>query len=73
MKNKNIVSHLKSAKTVLFTDDEFFNKNITGVKNLIDIKDIFCIKGNLKLISVFSNTFVYRLSNSYNFTLTIIN
>ena len=72
MKNKNIVSYLKSAKTVLFTDGEFFNKDVTGVKNLVDIKDMFCIHGNLKLINVFSNSFVYRLSDSYSFTLTII-
>ena len=72
MKNKNIVAHLKNAHVVRFTDDKFFNKDRTGVKNLIDIKDLFYIKGNLKLVGISSNTFVYRLSDSYNFTLTII-
>lgn len=69
----NIRTLLKNAKTVLFSDDEFFNKDITGVKNLVDIKDVMSIRGNLRKVGYFGNKVVYRLSDSYNFTLTILN
>ena len=65
---------IKKSKTVLFTDDEFFNKNITGIRNLSDIKDLFQIKGNFKKITYCGNKVSYKLSNSnYSFTLTFIN
>lgn len=64
---------LNQSKTVLFSDDEYFNRDITGVKNLEDIKDWFSIRGNLRLISYFSNCRTYRLINSsYEFTLTFV-
>ncbi len=64
---------LKNATQVLFTDDEYFNKDITGVKSLSDIKDLFSIKGNLRKADFYSNKVQYRLVNSsYDFTLTII-
>lgn len=68
----NIRTLLSNAKQVLFTDDEYFNKDITGVKNLQDVKDLIGIRGNVKRVGTFSNKVVYRLSSDYNFTLTII-
>lgn len=69
----NIQSMLKNANTVLFTDSDYFNKNITGVKNLKDIKDMFCIKGRLIKTDIYSNCICYKLSNSdYNFTLKFL-
>lgn len=68
-----INSSLKNATQVLFTDSEHFNKDITGVKSLSDIKDWFGIKGNLRKADFYSNKIQYKLANSdYNFTLTII-
>ena len=70
----NIRYLLKQANIVLFTDSEYFNKDITGVKSLSDIKDRFQIKGNLKKVSFYSNKVAYKLINSdYEFTLTLIN
>ena len=70
----NIRHLLKQANVVLFTDSEHFNKNVTGVKNLSDIKDQFQIKGDLKKVSFYSSKVVYKLINSdYEFTLTLIN
>ena len=70
----NIRYLLKQANIVLFTDSEYFNKDITGVKGLSDIKDRFQIKGNLKKVSFYSNKVAYKLINSdYEFTLTLIN
>ena len=70
----NIRYLLKQANIVLFTDSEHFNKDVTGVKNLSDIKDQFQIKGNLKKVSFYDNKVVYKLVNSdYVFTLTLIN
>lgn len=68
----NIRSLLKKSKTVLFTDCNYFNKEITGVRNLSDIKDIFQIKGNLKKVAYFGNKIIYKLNNSYDFTLTLM-
>lgn len=64
---------LKNASQVLFTDSEHFNKDITGVKSLSDIKDWFSIKGDLRKADFYSNNVEYKLVNSgYKFTLTII-
>lgn len=64
---------LKNASQVLFTDSEHFNKDITGVKSLSDIKDLFSIKGDLRKADFYSNKIQYKLSNSdYDFTLTLI-
>lgn len=64
---------LKNASQVLFTDSEHFNKDITGVKSLSDIKDLFNIKGDLRKADFYSNKIQYKLSNSYyDFTLTLI-
>lgn len=68
----NIRTLLSNAKQVLFTDDEYFNKDITGVKNIQDVKDVIGIRGNVKRVGMFGNKVVYRLSSDYNFTLTII-
>lgn len=69
----NICTILKNSKQVLFTDSEYFNKDITGVKSLADIKDIFQIKGNLVKADFYSNKIQYKLKNSdYDFTLTIL-
>ncbi len=69
----NIRNILKNAKQVLFTDSEYFNKDITGVKTLADIKDQFQIKGNLYKHAESGNNITYKLANSsYDFTLTIL-
>lgn len=64
---------LAMCKTVLFSDSEYFNKNVTGIKTLSDLKDWFQIKGRLVKIYECGNKISYKLSNSdYNFTLTLI-
>ena len=68
----DIRKHIRKSQTILFTDDEFFNREVTGVKNLSDIKDIIGIKGTLKKVGEYSNKLVYQLSSDYNFTLTFI-
>ena len=68
----DIRKHIRKSETILFTDDEFFNKDVTGVKNLSDIKDIIGIKGTLKKVGEYSNKLVYQLRSDYNFTLTFI-
>lgn len=69
----NIRTILKNASQVLFTDDEFFNKDVTGVKSLEDIKEIISIKGKLVRGDYYSNKVCYKLTGSYySFTLTII-
>lgn len=64
---------LKNATTVLFTDCEHFNKDITGVKSLADIKSWFSIVGTLRKTAIYSNKIDYKLVGSdYRLTLTII-
>ncbi|QOE32174.1 hypothetical protein CPT_Muenster_002 [Klebsiella phage Muenster] len=67
-----ITTLLKNAKTVLFSDDEHTNVDITGVKNLLDIKKMFSIHGKLTRVGTFGNKVCYRLSSDYNFTLTLL-
>lgn len=70
----NILTAIKDAKCVLFTDDEHFNKEITGVKNLNDVKEMFCIRGDIYKINSCHNEYEYKLKNSdYKFVITIIN
>lgn len=70
----NIRTALKNAKRVLFTDSEYFNKDITGVRNIEDIKSMFQIKGNVYRKDDYGNQVLYKLADSdYDFTLTIIN
>lgn len=70
----SIRTRLKISKTVLFTDGEYFNRDITGVKTLSDIKDMFSIKGDLKRSADYANCVQYKLVNSdYDFTLTFLN
>lgn len=70
----NIRTALRNASCALFTDDEYFNKDITGVTSLTDIKDWFRIHGHLRKVAECGNRVTYRLDNSagYDFTLTII-
>lgn len=64
---------LKNASQVLFTDEEHFNKDITGVKSLSDIKEWFSMSGKLRKVDFYSNKIRYKLVKSdYEFTLTII-
>lgn len=67
----NIRTVLKNAKQVLFSDEEVLNKDITGVRNLKDIYDIFSIRMNMKRVGTFGNKVLYQ-NGDYNFTLTII-
>lgn len=69
-RKKNIISVLQESKRVLFTDSEYFNRDITGVKNMEDVKDMFSIRGTLKKIGECGNEFRYQLvDSSYRFTL----
>lgn len=73
IKMANIRTLLKNASQVLFSDDEYFNKDITGVKNLKDVKDVIGIRGSLRKGDIYGNKVQYKLSKDYDFTLTIIN
>lgn len=65
---------LKNAKTVLFNDDEHFNKDVTGVRNLADVKDWLQIKGRCYKVIECGNRFEYKLvSTDYRFSLIILN
>lgn len=68
----NIRTLLKNANQVLFSDHEHFNKDITGVKSLEDIKDWLGIRGNLKKEAFYSNKVVYKMNQFYDFTLTFL-
>ena len=64
---------LRQSAVVLFNDDEHFNRNITGVKSLTDIKDRFQIKGSLIKTCVVGNRVHYRLRGSeYSFSLILL-
>ncbi|WEM33589.1 hypothetical protein EJP02_528 [Escherichia phage EJP2] len=68
----NICTVLKNAKQVLFSDHENFNKDITGVKNIKDVKSAIGIYCNMKRVGTFGDKVLYQ-AGDYNFTLTIIN
>ena len=69
----NITTALRTAKRVLFTDGEYMNRDITGVKTLDDVKDMFSIKGKLAKTGKNGNEYRYRLvDSSYSFVLKCI-
>ena len=69
----NIRTLLRQSTVVLFNDDEHFNRNITGVKSLTDIKDRFQIKGSLIKTCAVGNRVHYRLIGSgYSFSLILL-
>ncbi len=69
----NIRRLLRQSAVVLFNDDEHFNRNITGVKSLTDIKDRFKIKGSLIKTCAVGNRVHYRLKGSgYSFSLILL-
>lgn len=68
----NIRTLLKNASKVLFSDDENFNKDITGVKNLKDVQNAMGIRVKVERVGAFGNMVLYQ-NSYYNFTLTIIN
>lgn len=73
MPRATILKNLTTAKTVLFCDSEHFNKEITGCKNLTEIKDWFSIKGRLVKCGEHGCHMEYRLSGSdYKFSLTFV-
>ena len=74
MNTKRDVRHLlKQARTVLFSDDEHFNRDITGVKSLSDIKSWLQIKGRLVKTCAVGNRLHYRLrGSSYAFSLVFV-
>ena len=74
MNTKRDVRHLlKQARTVLFSDDEHFNRDITGVKSLSDIKSRLLIKGDLVKTCTVGNRLHYRLRGSnYAFGLVFV-
>ena len=64
---------LRQSTVVLFNDDEHFNRNITGVKSLTDIKELFQIKGSLIKTCAVGNRVHYRLKGSgYSFSLILL-
>lgn len=70
---RNVRSLLRQASTVLFSDDEHFNRDITGVKSLSDIKLRFMIKGHLVKTCAVGNRLHYRLRGStYAFCLVFV-
>ena len=70
---RDVCSLLKQARTVLFSDDEHFNRDITGVKSLSDIKSRLLIKGDLVKTCAVGNRLHYRLRGSnYAFSLVFI-
>lgn len=71
MKTVNIRRLLTSSKRVLFTDTDYFNRDITGCKSLADIKDLFTIRGNLKLLAEVGNTRVYGSGGRYGYNFTL--
>lgn len=69
----NIRTLLKNATQVLFSDHDHFNKDITGVKNIKEVKSVMGIHCNMKKVGTFGNKVLYQeRSYGYNFTLTII-
>lgn len=67
----NICTLLKNASRVLFSDHDHFNKDITGVKNIKEVKSVIGIYCNMKKVGTFGNKVLYQ-AGDYNFTLTII-
>ncbi|MDI1143585.1 hypothetical protein VWJ25_05705 [Escherichia coli O157] len=68
----NICTALKNAKQVLFSDHDHLNKDITGVRNIKDVKSVMGIYCNMKRVGTFGDKVLYQ-AGDYNFTLTIIN
>lgn len=69
----NIRTVLKNAKTVLFSDSEYFHKDVTGIKNISDLKSWFSIVGNVYKTGEYGNNHEFKLAGSeYRFSLTII-
>ena len=72
-KTRDVRRLLSQARTVLFSDDEHFNKDITGVKSLSDIKSWLQIKGPLVKTCAVGNRLHYRLRGStYAFCLVFV-
>ena len=70
---RNVRSLLRQARKVLFSDDEHFNRDITGVTSLPDIKSWFHIKGHLVKTCAVGNRLHYRLRGSnYAFSLVFV-
>ena len=70
---RNIRSLLNKARVVLFSDDEHFNRDITGVKSLSDIKSWLHIRGDLVKTREVGNRLHYRLRGSnYAFSLVFV-
>ena len=72
IKMANIRTVLKNAKQVLFSDHEYFNKDITGVTSIKEVKEKTGVLCDVRLVGTFGNNVLYRCGD-YNFTLTIIN
>ena len=70
---RNIRSLLNKSRVVLFSDDEHFNRDITGVKSLSDIKSRLLIKGDLVKTCAVGNRLHYKLrGSSYTFSLVFV-
>lgn len=73
LNSANIRTVLKNAKTVLFNDDEYFNKDVTGIKNLEDLKSLIGIKGNVYKVTEVGSRHEYKLANSdYKFSILVM-
>lgn len=70
---RNVRSLLSQSRLVLFNDNEQFNRDITGVKSLSDIKSWLQIKGHLVKTCAVGNRLHYRLRGStYAFCLVFV-
>lgn len=65
------MANIRTLLKVLFSDHDYFNKDITGVKNIKEVKSVMGIYCNMKRVGTFGNKVLYQ-AGDYNFTLTII-
>lgn len=71
---KTINTVLKKANTVLFTDSEHFQIEVTGL-TLSEIKERFQIGGRIRKLHQYGCCYVYGFGTSalsYNFTLKVL-
>ena len=69
----NINTILKQAKSVRFTDSDYFLVDVTGL-TLSDIKERFQIGGRIRKLKQYNDGYIYGFGLagwSYNFTLKV--
>lgn len=69
----NINTLLKRSNNIRFVDDEIFNADISDCNSLSDIKDRFSIRGKLRKLAQYGNSYCYGFSSyGYNFTIIFV-